>query len=688
MEIFFQVQAFEWALALYGISAFLSIVTGWQLSDGGRIANRIAHFGAFLASTLLVFFAAGIFIVGQGQAISFAMPFPGVDFSFRIDGLSAFFIGLIGFIAMMASLFGVNYQKHFIGKCSLGSFGFFYNLFLLGMVLAVSANQALFFLFSWELMSIASYFLVMFDRTDIRNIRAGFLYLLMTQLGTLFVVVALVLVYKATGSFDFDVWRSVGIASLSPVWQGVLYACVLIGFGTKAGIIPLHVWLPEAHPAAPSHVSALMSGVMIKVAIFMIIRFFFDFFPGAPLEWGLIILVLGAISSLFGVLYALSEHDIKRLLAYHSVENIGIILLGIGAAVVFASYGLQDFFVFALIASLFHTLNHAIFKSLLFLTAGVVVASTGTRNMETYGGLVHVLPYTAFFFLIGSMAISAFPPFNGFASEWLIFQSLFVGISASSLLVKMTFLASIASLSFTGGLAMACFAKAFGITFLGRAREEATPSVVMKEKKSWLTHMPMVILAVLTLVLGVGAPFVIAFFVGIVASLVFGGGESLSFPYLQFMGMSENLSGVVPVHGTAIALLVIIAGVGAVIGWVTRKHTTTLAPTWDCGMPLSGKMQITATSFSRSLVMIFRGILRPTKQVDVEYNDADMHYFVSAQSVKTDFFDVYQYFVFRPTSRVIQYISDRTKKIQGGNVNMYMLYVFVTLIVLLIISTR
>ncbi|MBP7811487.1 MAG: hydrogenase 4 subunit B [Candidatus Moranbacteria bacterium] len=690
MDIFFHTDAFVFSLALYVGAAVLSLIAGWRFRDGGKIANRVAHFGACVASLLLLVFSIGVFSEGEGKMFSFVSPFPNVSFAFRIDGLSAFFLGLIGGISALASWFGVAYQKHFIGKYDLGVFGFFYNAFLLGMVLAVSANQALFFLFSWELMSLASYFLVIFDREDSRNIRAGFLYLLMTQLGTVFIAVAFFLAYKATGSFDFDVWRATGLASLSSVWQGVLFGAVLIGFGTKAGIIPLHIWLPEAHPAAPSHVSALMSGVMIKTAIFMIIRFFFDFFPGAPFEWGLVILVLGAVSSLLGVLYALSEHDIKRLLAYHSVENIGIILLGVGAALVFAGYGLQDFFVFALVAALFHTANHAIFKSLLFLTSGVVVGVTGTRNMEAYGGLIRVLPYSAFFFLIGSMAISAFPPFNGFASEWLVFQSLFVGVAASSLLVKMIFLASIASLSFTGGLAMACFAKAFGITFLGRRREEyLSERASEKERMNWLVHLPMIILATLTLVLGIGAPFVVSFLVGIVASLVFGtGGETLVFPYLQFMGMSENFAGILPVHGTALALAVFVAVIGAIIGWFTRKRQITLAPTWDCGMPLSAKMQITATSFSRSLVVIFRGILRPTKQTDVEYRDAETRYFTSVHSVKTDFFDVYRNYVFHPISQALGYFSDRVKKIQSGNVNAYMFYVFMTLILLLIFTTR
>lgn len=686
MDIFFQAETLQYSIALFFGSAILSLLLGSQVRDGGRAANWAAHVGAATAATLLVLFAIGVFQNGEGKSFAYATPFPDVLFTFRVDGLAAFFLGLIGTIGALASLFGISYQKHFIGKYALGPFGFFYNLFLLGMVLAVSANHALFFLFAWEMMSLASYFLVIFDRNDSHNIRAGFLYLLMTQFGTIFVAIALFLAYKATGSFDFDVWRAQG-TSLPPVWQGVMYTAVLLGFGTKAGIVPLHIWLPEAHPAAPSHVSALMSGVMIKIAIFMIIRFFFDLFPGASIEWGLIILTLGALSSLLGVLYALSEQDIKRFLAYSSIENIGIILMGVGSALVFMSYGLQDFFVFALAAALFHIVNHALFKSLLFLSAGTVVTATGTRNMESYGGLIRILPYSAFFFLIGSVAVSAFPPFNGFASEWLIFQSLFVGIASSSLLVKLVFLMSIASLAFTGGLAMASFAKAFGTTFLGRSRMEGYEKQG-KEKKSWLTHFPMALLGLLTIVLGIGAAFVVPFLVGIIASLVFGGGDNLVFPYLRFMGMSESFSGILPVHGTALALVLFVAVIGGIVGWLTRKQRVILAPTWDCGMPLSGKMQITATSFSRSLVTIFGGILRPTKQTDIEYRDAESRYFTSLHSVTTNFFDVYRHYIFQPAARIIGYGSDQVKKIQSGNVNGYMLYVFVTLIVLLILTTR
>src|SRR6185369_1476752 len=400
---------------------------------------------------------------------------------------------------------------------------------------------------------------------------------------------------------------------------------VLIGFGTKSGIIPLHIWLPEAHPAAPSHVSALLSGVMIKTGIFMFVRFFFDFFPGAPMEWGLIFLVLGAISTLLGVLYALSEHDLKRLLAYHSVENIGIILLGFGAGLVFFSLGLETFALFALAAALYHTLNHAIFKALLFLGAGVVVSETGTRHMEDYGGLIRLMPYTAFFFLIGWLAISAFPPVNGFASEWLTFQALFVGISSTSSLVKGVFIFSIASLVFTGGLAAACFVKAFGTTFLARSRSE---KVSKAHEGGWPMKVSMGMLALLTVVLGVFSTTVIAALVGVVASMGLIDPLTYRFPFAEFISARDQFANVLPLHAVAMILLVIFLVTASVIMWATRKRKIVIGKTWDCGMPLNSRGEITASSFSRSLITIFRGLLRPTKQTSTEYHDENMRYFI------------------------------------------------------------
>lgn len=684
MDFFLSPTSILFLTSLFVIGAFGALLLERLLGDGGRIGGIFAHVFASVGSLLGIGIAGSALLSGQGISLQLPSVFPLFSFAFRLDGLSAFFLAVISTVAFAASVYGISYQGHFLGQYRLGVLGFFYNLFVGSLMLVALANQGLFFLFVWEIMSLASYFLVVFEHKKTENVQAGFLYFLMTHFGTVFIALAFFLAYQATGSFHFDVWRE-SFGSLSPTVQGFIYFFALIGFGTKAGIVPLHIWLPEAHPAAPSHVSALMSGVMIKTAIFMFVRFFFDFFPGAPYYWGLVFLVLGAVASLLGVLYALSEHDLKRLLAYHSVENIGIILLGFGAAVTFFSLGLESFALFALAASLYHTMNHAIFKALLFLGAGSVVSATGTRNMEEYGGLIKLLPFTSFFFLIGSLAISAFPPFNGFASEWLTFQALFVGIGSASVLVKAVFILAIASLAFTGGLAAACFVKAFGATFLAKAR---SAEVSHAHEAAVPMLFSMGLLAVLTLVLGVFSTVVIASLVAVVASIGLIQPQTLQFPFLEIVSARDNFADVLPLDriGFGLLLLFVIAA-GAVV-WFTRRRRVVIGPTWDCGNPLTPRMEITATSFSRSLITIFKGVLKPTKQHDVEYHDEDIRYFTKAQSVTLGFTDLYRKALYRPLHKALLFFATQARRIQGGNVNVYILYVFVTLIALLIWSAR
>jgi hydrogenase-4 component B len=674
------------AAILLLIAVFLSGGIGALLLGrffDSRLAGLWAHGVAFIGSLLGLLIAGSVLFYGQGIAFAIPSVFPGLSFEFRVDGLSAFFLAVISLVAAVASLYGISYQKHFYGKYDLGTFGLFYNAFVGSLMLVTMANHALFFLFVWEIMSLASYFLVVFEHREAENVKAGFLYFLMTHFGTAFITLAFFLAYKATGEWSFDAWRAAA-GTLAPALQTGIFAAALIGFGTKAGIIPLHIWLPEAHPAAPSHVSALMSGVMIKTAIFMFIRVFFDFFPVAGTEWGLIFLVLGGISALLGVLYALSEHDLKRLLAYHSVENIGIILLGFGAGLVFFSLHLETFALFALAAALYHTMNHAIFKALLFLGAGSVVSATGTRNMEEYGGLAKLLPATSMLFLIGSLAISAFPPFNGFASEWLTFQALFAGIASASVIIKSVFIFAIGSLAFTGGLAAACFVKAFGSTFLARPRSEHARHA---HESGWPMIVAMAVLALLTLVLGVFSTAVIAALVGVVASIGLTQPLTLQFPFMRFFEARDEFA-VLPLEGFAIALLAVFALVAVIVIVLTRSRKVVISRTWDCGTPLAPRMEITAGSFSRSLVTIFRGILRSTKQTDTEYHDENMRYFIKSQEVKTEIGDPYREKFYGPINALLTSVASRARRIQGGSVNIYLLYIFVTLVALLVWASR
>ncbi len=664
------------------ISTFVAGAIGALLADGNDRRANLWGNGCAIAGSLLGLVFSGT-VLATGIIPDFAVPttFPLLSLSIRVDAMSAFFMLLVSLIALFCSTYALGYVGHFYQKYPIGALGFFYNTFIASMVLVVTAHTALFFLIAWELMSLTSYFLVIYERHEGKNIKAGTLYFIMTHVGTAFILLAFLLLYRASGSFDFGVITEAA-ASASPALRNAVFVCALVGFGAKAGIIPFHIWLPAAHPAAPSHVSALMSGVMIKTGIYMLARICWDILPGPPpLWWGLLILLIGAISSLLGVLYALSEHDLKKLLAYHSIENIGIILLGLGSSLIFLSAGMVTFAVLGLVAALYHTLNHATFKALLFLGAGAVIAETHTRNIEEYGGLIRVMPQTAFFFLIGSLAISALPPFNGFFSEWMTFQALFQGVNTFDLATKMMFVAAIGALAFTGGLAAACFVKAFGATFLARPRSEAGAQA----KESSLTlRIGMAALALSTLILGFASGWVSHLFADIAASLsAFRQAGAPSVVSFDLMSVQTGFASVsLPVLFTGIAALT--AAIAAAFAFLTRKRTMTIVPTWDCGADLTPRMEITATGFSRSIITVFKGVLKPTGQTEIEYHDAKLRYFPKTGLVTMAFQDVYDAYFYEPLQKITLGVAEQIKKIQVGNINVYILYILLTLTGLLL----
>lgn len=647
-----------------------TIVNAWQsfFAIAGSVCGLVFSVGALITTHELSFFTPSIVT-------------PLLSFSFHIDALSAFFVFIISLITLFSTIYGVGYIKHYYKKYSIGALGFFYNLFIVGMLVVVTASNGLFFLIAWEIMSIASYFLVIYDRNDKNNIKAGFLYLVMTHIGTAFIILAFLLMYKFTGSFDF---ASISAASalIPSLIKDVIFILALIGFGTKSGIIPFHIWLPSAHPAAPSHVSALMSGVMIKTGIYMMIRVFLGVFQSVPLWWGVVVLVIGSVSALLGVLYALTEHDIKRLLAYHSIENIGIILLGLGSSLVFASFGNTALALFGLGAALFHTLNHATFKSLLFLSAGSVINQTHTRNMEECGGLIKHMPQTALFFLVGSMAISALPPFNGFFSEWMTFQMLLQGILAAGIFVKTVFVLAVIALAITGGLALACFVKAFGVIFLARPRSE---EMIKAKESSKSLIVGMGSLATLCLFFGV--------FSGYIGSLLTKIGSNLSV-------LGTNTSSVIMPFGSSVSapkdfgsisapaiffslILAIIVITLLVKFVVNKKQVVKTGSTWDCGVDLTPRMEITATGFARSIMLIFSGILKPTIQHEIEYQDSETRYLPKATTIRLSTRDIYRFYFYEPLKKFVTILSLRAKSIQSGNINMYVLYILVTVAVTL-----
>lgn len=666
---------------------FLFTLLAWAIGAGGSLIlnkNNIAANiwgNSFAVIGSITGLLCSLFVLITGQAFSFSADssLPLLSFSFNVDSLSAVFIFIISLLGLFCSIYGLGYLKHYYGKYSIGALGFFYNIFLAGMIMVASASNLVFFLIAWELMSLASYFLVIFENKKQESIAAGLLYFIMTHIGTAAITLAFLLLYQATGSLDFGGIKE-SIMDVSPFVKNLVFALCLIGFGTKAGIIPLHIWLPSAHPAAPSHVSALMSGVMIKTGILMFVRIFFDVMPRAPLWWGIVILVLGAISSLLGVLYALTEHDIKKLLAYHSIENIGIILLGLGSALVFWSLNMMPLSMLALTASLFHTLNHAIFKSLLFMGAGSVISATGTRNIEKYGGLIKYMPVTAFFFLVGSMAISALPPFNGFMSEWITFQSLFAGISEASGLARWIFIVAAGALAFTGGLAALCFVKVFGATFLARPR---STEVADATDPSVITLLGMAIPAVLTLILGLGAGTVIQMLSGVIKNLTaFHSFETAAYVGSFAVGLKNTNTLVsAPFILMSITMAMIISLL--FVSFLARGRKVKIGRTWNCGARFTPRMEITSTGFARSIITIFQGILKPTKQVAIEYRDKNLHYFPKSHTVNIGIENIYQLYFYKPVYHIMVRASDVVKKIQSGTVQLYILYILIALCVML-----
>ncbi|MBI5180262.1 MAG: hydrogenase 4 subunit B, partial [Nitrospirae bacterium] len=468
---------------------------------------------------------AGIWGVGAGlvESATVSMGIPDLPFHLRLDPLSGFFVTVIGLLSFFVSIYSLGYVKGFLGHRSVTHLAVFYCLFITGMFLVVLSDDALSFLISWELMAASSYFLVMFEDEHTENRRAAFLYLVVAHVGAIAILLSFGILaglttgFKGFDGYTFDAMRQ---AEYPAGWATAAFLLAFFGFAAKAGVIPLHIWLPEAHPVAPSNVSALMSGVMLKTAIYGIVRVSFDLIGVSEWWWGAIVLIFGLISAVLGVLYALMQHDLKRLLAYSSVENIGIILIGIGLAMIFTYFEMPQLAALALIAGLYHTLNHAMFKGLLFMGAGAVLHATKERNMEKMGGLIHKMPWTAALFLIGCISISALPPFNGFISEWFTFQAFLLTPSLSSHLLNLLIPLGAAILALAAALAAACFVKAFGITFLGHWRGGHNPSPPFDSplakggyrgvkggkgglEVDWFMRSAMILTAVSCLVLGV-----------------------------------------------------------------------------------------------------------------------------------------------------------------------------------------
>lgn len=639
----------------------------------------------FSAVAALAAVIAGIIAVADGSVTSATMfiGLPGLPFHLRLDALSGFFLVVIGIMGLFVSIYSIGYVKSYGGIRSITQMVCFYTLFLAGMLLVVLADDAYFFLVAWELMAVASYFLVMYEDEKGENRRAAFLYLIIAHVGAIAILLAFGVIAGDSGAVGFDgyTFDAMRASHLSSGLATAAFFLAFFGFAAKAGVIPLHVWLPEAHPVAPSNISALMSGVMLKTSIYGICRFAFDFIKIFPWWWGGIVLALGLISAVMGVLYALMQHDLKRLLAYHSVENIGIILIGLGLSMIFAAFQLPTLAALALVAALYHTLNHAIFKGLLFMGAGAVLHATHERNMEEMGGLIHLMPWTAPLFLVGCVSISALPPFNGFVSEWLTFQAFLLSPALPHPLLKLLIPLGAALLALTGALAAACFVKVFGVVFLGKWRGHQKPDKI--HEVDFSMRLGMLLAAVSCLLLGVFPTWVIGWLDTIPEQLC---GAKLAesagkFGWLWLTPVAHERAS----YSGPVVFIGIIAVVS--VTWIfLHIHATRVSrvPIWDCGFAkLTPRMQYTASAFSMPIRRVLGFLFAVREQVEIVPH-TNHPAIPGALQYRLRIRDRAWNWFYAPQGEVAYWIARQFGKLQQGRIQIYLLYSFVTLIVLLV----
>jgi len=567
---------------------------------------------ALLAASGLFSVIAGFSgLLSGGGSIVLPLGLPWLPMHLRLDALGSFFLLVIGSLVLPVAIYSQGYLSH---EKRLTPIAIFLPLFVLGMMGVVLSDDAFTFMLFWELMSVSSYFLVTHEHRHPENRKAGFIYLLMAHMAGLLIMGSFATLYAASGSFEFSAMREVEI---SPLWASVAFLLAGFGFGTKAGVVPMHGWLPEAHPVAPSNVSALMSGIMLKVAIFGFIRITWDLMGSGDFQWwwGALVLAAGSSSAVSGVLMALQQHDLKRLLAYHSIENIGIILIGLGLGMLLAQTGHPMLAALGLIAALYHTINHALFKGLLFMGAGAVLHKTGTRNMEAMGGLIHRMPWTSALFLVACISISALPPFNGFVSEWLIFQTALMAPQLGGALLTAIVPFSAAMLALAGALAATCFVKVFGVVFLGHARSKAVADA--KEVDGWM-KVGMAIPAVCCLLLGL----LPALFLPLLDHVP----QALLHTSILSSSNAENWIWLTPMdaarasYSAPLVLIGILVLGGLAFWWLHPKGTTIRrSKMWSCGNPHThARMQYNATSFSQPLRRIFGDFYRPEEHEHIE----------------------------------------------------------------------
>ena len=636
-------------------------------------ATAIIYSASLAASLVLLAVAVRHLLSGSEPGVTILpLGLPWVGAHFRLDVLSATFLVIVNLGAAGASLYGLGYGRHEAAPWRVLPF---YPVFLAGMNLVVLADDAFTFLLSWEFMSLASWALVMAHHRAPENVRAGYVYILMASFGTLALFLAFGLLAGPAGNYAF---AAMSVTSPAPMLAGWVLVLALIGAGSKAGIVPLHVWLPLAHPAAPSHVSALMSGVMTKVAIYAFIRIVF-YLSGPPeWWWGLVILSAGSGTAVLGVLYALFENDLKRVLAYSTIENVGFVFVGLGLALAFQANGLAGAAALALTAALFHAFNHMLFKSLLFFGAGAVLTATGERNLENLGGLIHRMPVTAIAVLTGCAAISALPPLNGFASEWLTLQAILLSPELPQWGLKVLVPASGALLALAAAIAAACFIRVFGVSFLGRPRGPAAETATEVDGFSRLT---MLVFAGLCLLAGVLPGVAIDGLAPVVQDII---GARMpvqaTIPWLSIVPIAESRSSY---NGLLVfAFIVLSASLAAYAIHLLASNKIRRAPAWDCGFPNpSPAAQYTAGSFAQPIRRVFGTLLfHAREQVDMPPPGA-----MRPARIDVEIRDLIWDYLYAPISGTVAAIAERMNVLQFLTIRRYLSLVFFTLVSLLLV---
>jgi hydrogenase-4 component B len=658
--------------ALYGVGALLVLAPiAVVLTASPRASNVI--YGASLIATLALGVIGLIGLFERKVSIAtLPLGLPWLGAHFRIDALAAFFVIVVNLGGAAASLFALGYGRHEEAPQRVLPF---YPAYLAAMNLVVLADDAFSFLVSWEFMSLSSWALVVAHHRERENLRAGYVYLLMASFGTLALLLAFGLLAGANGNYAFDAIRAshpaAGLAAL-------VLILTIIGAGSKAGVVPLHAWLPLAHPAAPSHVSALMSGVMTKVAVYGFVRIVFDLLGTPDWWWSMLVLAVGGITAVMGVLYALMQHDLKRLLAYHTVENIGIIYIGLGLALAFKAEGIPLAAALALTAGLFHVFNHSVFKSLLFFGAGAVLNATGERDMEHLGGLIHRMPQTTFVFLVGCVAISALPPLNGFVSEWLTFQAILLSPQLPSWGLRFLVPAVGALLALSAALAAACFVKAFGVSFLGRAR---TPAAAQAQETDSNSLAAMYFMSALCLVAGILPGIFIDALAPVTNALV-----GMSMPHqadldwLTIVPIAESRSSY---NGLLVFIFVTLSGSIAAFA-IHRLASDKLrrGPAWDCGYPdPSPATQYTASSFAQPIRRVYGTIVFRAREI----GEMPPPGATAPARLTVELRDLIWDLAYAPIAAFVDYATERLNVLQFLTIRRYLTLVFAALVLLLLV---